>query len=41
MQTPTRRLPLALGVGRAFSIRIVAVVLHLNAPQPFRLGEPR
>jgi uncharacterized membrane protein YeiH len=24
-----------------FSIRIVAVVLHLNAPQPFRLGEPR
>jgi uncharacterized membrane protein YeiH len=24
-----------------FGIRIVAVVLHLNAPQPFRLGEPR
>ena len=24
-----------------FGIRMVAVVLHLNAPQPFRLGEPR
>ncbi len=24
-----------------FGIRIVAVVLHLNAPQPFRLGKPR
>jgi uncharacterized membrane protein YeiH len=24
-----------------FGIRIVAVVLNLNAPQPFRLGEPR
>ncbi len=24
-----------------FGIRIVAVVLHLNAPQPFRLGRPR
>jgi uncharacterized membrane protein YeiH len=24
-----------------FGIRMVAIVLHLNAPQPFRLGEPR
>jgi uncharacterized membrane protein YeiH len=24
-----------------FGIRMVAVVLHLNAPQPFRLGQPR
>ena len=34
----------SLGLGAAalvFGIRMVAVVLHLNAPQPFRLGEPR
>ena len=24
-----------------FGIRMVAIVLHLNAPQPFRLGDPR
>jgi uncharacterized membrane protein YeiH len=24
-----------------FGIRMVAIVLHLNAPQPFRVGEPR
>jgi hypothetical protein len=24
-----------------FRIRMVAIVLHLTAPQPFRLGEPR
>ena len=27
--------------GLVFGIRMVAIVLHLNAPQPFRLGEPR
>lgn len=27
--------------GLVFGIRMVAVVLRLNAPQPFRLGEPR
>ena len=29
------------GAALVFGIRMVAVVLHLNAPQPFRLGEPR